>query len=111
MGFMPGAAFDAPFWPAADNSGEFEIKDILGHGSMHSGIKYLVKWLGYPVVEGTWEPLSHLTNCPDVFSAYEGGQRLRPTQKWGDIRFCILQSCFYELCLCHFYNSSNYYHH
>ena len=29
---------------------------------MGQGVKYLVKWLGYPVEENTWEPWQNLTN-------------------------------------------------
>ena len=83
MGFMSGAAFDTPFWSSADPSGRFEVEDIHNHHLGHSGIKYLMKWLVYPVVEATWEPLSNLTNCPDILSAYEGCKGLSLTQGGG----------------------------
>ena len=41
---------------------------------MHHGRKlveeFLVKWRGYDLFEATWEPLAHLTNCPDVLSLF-----------------------------------------
>ena len=71
MGFVPGVTFDTPFQPDADPSGEFKVKEILEYCLMHSGMKYLIKWLEYPMVEETLEFLSCSTNCPDVLSAYE----------------------------------------
>ena len=47
-------------------AGEYEVEDILDSRLGHSGPEYLVKWLGYPVFESTWEPASHLANAPDV---------------------------------------------
>ena len=70
MGFTLGAAFDTLFHPGADSSGEFEVKDILDHRLMHSGMQYLVKWHRYPVAEASWEPLTHLLNCCAILLAY-----------------------------------------
>lgn len=40
--------------------------------------EYLVKWVGYREEENTWEPKSHLTNCPkilkDFIDSLEGEQ-------------------------------------
>ena len=47
-------------------TGEYEVEDILDSHLGHSGPEYLVKWLGYPVFESTWEPASHLANAPDI---------------------------------------------
>ena len=78
---MPGAAFDTLFQLAANPSGEFKVKDILDHCLMHSGMKYLVKWLGDLVVKATQELLSHLSNCLDVLYTYEGRSGLHPTER------------------------------
>ena len=45
---------------------EYEVKDILDSQIDHSGPKYLVKWLGYPVYESVWEPASHFANTPVI---------------------------------------------
>jgi hypothetical protein len=29
-------------------------------------LEYLVKWLGYPENQNTWEPKSNLTHCPEL---------------------------------------------
>ena len=65
-------AADVPvFCPAADESGEYKVKDILDHRSCGRGrMEYLVKWRGYLVFESTWEPEANLTNCAHTLAMY-----------------------------------------
>ena len=57
--------------PLDDNAaGEFEVKDILKSRLGCSGTEYLVKWLGYPVFEATWEPAAHLANAPAILQQF-----------------------------------------
>ena len=68
-------AADVPaFCPAADESGEYKVEDILDHcsrGHGHSScMEYLVKWRGYLVFESTWEPEANLTNCARMLAMY-----------------------------------------
>ena len=68
-------AADVPvFRPAADESGEYEVEDILDHRSCGHGrslcTEYLVKWRGYSVFESTWEPEANLTNCARTLAMY-----------------------------------------
>ena len=68
-------AADVPvFRPAADESGEYEVEDILDHRSHGRGrllcMEYLVKWRGYLVFESTWEPEANLTNCACTLAMY-----------------------------------------
>ena len=44
-------------------AGEYEVEDTLDSCLGHSVPEYLMKWLGYPVFESTWEPASHLANA------------------------------------------------
>ena len=68
-------AADVPaFRPAADESGEYKVEDILDHRSHGHGrslcMEYLVKWRGYSVCESTWEPEANLTNCTRTLALY-----------------------------------------
>ena len=45
-----------------DDHLEYEVEAILDVKKVGRGVKYLVKWLGYPVEENTWEPRWNLTN-------------------------------------------------
>ena len=68
-------AADVPvFCPAADESGEYKVEDILDHRSYGHGrsycTEYLVKWHGYSVFESTWEPEANLTNCAHTLAMY-----------------------------------------
>ena len=56
-----------PIFPVADSSQpEYEVEDILAQRIHRGKTQYLVKWLGYPVFESTWEPVEHLANAPDI---------------------------------------------
>ena len=75
-------AADVPiFRPAADESGEYEVEDILDHRQRRRGrslhVEYLVKWRGYDVFEATWEPESNLANCSRMLNAYLQRRGLR----------------------------------
>ena len=67
--------------PPADDQGEFEVEDLLDHRTHRrgsaSGLEYLVKWKGYSVFEAVCKPVSNLTNCPEVLSAYRQRSGLR----------------------------------
>ena len=68
-------AADVPaFHPAADESGEYKVDDILDHRSrgLYRSLcmEYLVKWRGYSVFELTWEPEANLTNCAHTLALY-----------------------------------------
>ena len=69
------------FEPGPDESGEFEVEDILDSRDILTGRRhsreYLVKWLGYSLQHASWEPASNLTNCPDVLANYLQRRGLR----------------------------------
>jgi len=45
-----------------DDHLEYEVEVILDVKKVGQGVKYLVKWSGYPGEENTWEPHQNLTN-------------------------------------------------
>ena len=45
-----------------DDHLEYEVEVILDVKKVGQGVRYLVKWLGYPMEENTWEPCQNLTN-------------------------------------------------
>src|ERR1700731_4908805 len=45
-----------------DDHLEYEVEAILNVKKVGWGVKYLVKWLGHPVEENTWEPCWNLSN-------------------------------------------------
>ena len=49
---------------------DFEVEAILNHRDVKGRREYLIKWRGFPVEDATWEPVSHLHNCPKVLRAY-----------------------------------------
>jgi hypothetical protein len=49
---------------------EYEVEQILDHEVEADGSKtYCIKWKGYPIEEGTWEPESYI-NDADVIKRY-----------------------------------------
>lgn len=51
-------------------AGEYEVEDILDSRLGRTGPEYLVKWVGYPIFESTWEPVQHLANAQDILSSF-----------------------------------------
>ena len=54
---------------------EYEVEAIVGKKFVTVRGKrvprYLVKWVGYPDTDNTWEPLSHLRNAQALMCAFE----------------------------------------
>ncbi|KAF9899641.1 Eukaryotic translation initiation factor 2 subunit 3 [Linnemannia zychae] len=48
----------------------FEIECILGYRNIKGKQEFLVKWLGYPNTDNTWEPLENLDNCSFMVNEY-----------------------------------------
>ena len=62
-----GPALCLPPAPLDDvAAGEYKVKDILDLCMSCFGPEYLVKWLGYPVLESLWELVSHQANAPNI---------------------------------------------
>ena len=50
---------------------EFEVESILDKRIIHNKPQYLVKWLGYPLYDATWEPLENLHNAMKLVKSFE----------------------------------------
>jgi hypothetical protein len=51
-------------------AGEYVVESIIGKRSTKYGREYLIKWLGYPESEATWEPTKHLQNVLSMVTKY-----------------------------------------
>lgn len=49
---------------------EWKVKEILAHWQQGKGWQYLIKWIGFPDYENSWEPLEHLTNTQVYIDKY-----------------------------------------
>jgi hypothetical protein len=49
----------------------FIVEDIIDKKVHGKGTKYLVKWLGLPIEESTWEPKSHLISVKNKIIEFE----------------------------------------
>jgi hypothetical protein len=56
---------------------EYEVEAILAHAGNGRQRKYLIKWLGYPHDENTWEPIKHLQQ-PEVKELLDRYLRAHP---------------------------------
>lgn len=62
-----------------DNSLEYQVEAILDSRIRRRKTQYLVKWLGYPDEDNTWEPEENLANAPQLvqdFKARKGRRTL-----------------------------------
>jgi hypothetical protein len=51
---------------------EYEVEKILRHKRDRDGtMRYLVKWLGYPKSQSTWQKEDDLENAPDILQEYK----------------------------------------
>ena len=49
---------------------EYEVEAILKHRQRGRKKEYLIKWVGYPDSENTWEPEEHLTDVQEMLKSY-----------------------------------------
>ena len=53
-----------------DGEEEYEVEAILRHKGKGARPLYLVMSKGYPIIEASWEPESHLRNAPLILEDY-----------------------------------------
>jgi hypothetical protein len=56
---------------------DYEVERILEKKGTGKRLRYLVKWIGWPEEDNTWEPVENLTNAKDLISAFE--EKLKAT--------------------------------
>lgn len=49
----------------------YQVEKILDKKITSSGVKYLIKWVGWPSEESTWEPLANLGNVMKMVNEFE----------------------------------------
>lgn len=67
--------------PSSCSSREYEMERTCDHMLTDDGeLKYLVKWLGYPKDEMTWEPEEHLMSAQEMLNECQLHHKLPTTQ-------------------------------
>ena len=60
----------------------YEVEKITDdRDAKEGGKEFLVKWMGYPWAEATWEPLANLTGARDLLAEYLREKRAKATIK------------------------------
>ena len=79
----PETPLQTTFHYKAEEDDEFEVERIIGHSDTEPGSQgkrlFLVKWKGYDLIDNTWEPEEHLTNCQQMVQDYY--ERLTRSEK------------------------------
>jgi hypothetical protein len=71
-----GPNFSRPPLELIDGEEEYQVECIMGHRKTGWGTKlqYLVKWVGYPDSDNTWEPTAQV-HAPDLIKHYQRQHR------------------------------------
>jgi hypothetical protein len=72
-----GPNFSQPPLELIDGEEEYQVECIMGHQKMGQGkkLQYLVKWIGYPDSDNTWEPVEQI-HAPDLIKSYQKQHQL-----------------------------------
>ena len=68
-----------------DGEEEFEVESIISHRRQRGKSQYLVKWLGWPLSESTWEDEKQLTHCDSALKHFHEDARRRSSVKRGAV--------------------------
>ena len=72
-----GPSYSQPPPDLIEGEEEYEVEAILKHQGTGKRRKYLVKWLGYPTSQNSWEPEDALKNSQELLSEYKKLHKLR----------------------------------
>ena len=59
-----------------DGEEVWEVESILKHRKRGRGYEYFVKWAGYPITEGSWEPKQSFSGAVDILNEYQQQHQL-----------------------------------
>jgi hypothetical protein len=62
--------------PESDHE-EYEVETILDKRILRNRPQYLIKWMGYPLHDATWEPLENLENAKETIKEFESMRTLK----------------------------------
>ena len=71
-----GINFPKPPPDLIEGDNEYEVEAIIAHKKWGRGFRYLIKWVGYPISDNTWEPESNLKGATDLLAGYKRTHRL-----------------------------------
>jgi hypothetical protein len=71
----PRTPIQKDFHYQVEEETEWEVEKIIQRRGNGRRDEYLVKWLGYPDSENTWEPVTNLTNCRALLDQFQRKSR------------------------------------
>ena len=71
-----GPNFPQPPPDLIEGEEEFEVEAIIAHRKRGRGYHFLIKWVGYPTSDNTWEAEGHLKGAQEILSEYKLAHQL-----------------------------------
>jgi hypothetical protein len=68
-----------------DGEEEVEVEYIISHRRQRGKSQYLVKWLGWQILESTWEDEKQLIHCDSALKHFHEEARYRTSVKRGAV--------------------------
>lgn len=65
-----------------ESEDEYEVERLLAKRTRGGRVEYLIKWLGYPESESTWQAVDTM-NCPELIAAFEREHSSSPARSAG----------------------------
>jgi hypothetical protein len=72
---------EEPPGPVDIEEEKFLVENILDERTKQGKPEFLIKWLGYPEHEATWEPLEHLDELEDEIADFRRRRAVAPRAK------------------------------